>query len=74
VYHWNLGSSIAAVCGRFGAASENMIRSHYRYLGIVFSENGSIKIAVNTLANQASTALFLLMRGASKLSLGYSIL
>ena len=42
--------------------------SHYKYLGIVFSENGSNMPAISTLANQDSKALFTLMRGASKLS------
>ena len=42
--------------------------SHYKYLGIVLSENASNKTAISTLANQASKALFTLMRGASKLS------
>jgi len=42
--------------------------THYKYLGIILSENGSYKPAITTLANQASKALFMLMRGASKLS------
>ena len=41
---------------------------HYKYLGIVPSENGSYKPAITTLANQASKALFMLMCGASKLA------
>ena len=39
--------------------------SHYKYLGIVLSENASNKTAISTLANQASKVL---LRGASKLS------
>ena len=42
--------------------------SSYKYLGIVLSSNGSFKIAISTLANQASKALFSLFRAASKLS------
>ena len=42
--------------------------SNYKYLGITLTENGSNKLAITTLANQTSKALFALMRGASKLS------
>ena len=42
--------------------------SHYKYLGIVLSENASNKTAISTLANQASKALLTLICGASKLS------
>ena len=42
--------------------------THYKYLGIIFSANGSFKPAITTLANQTSKALFTLMRGATKLS------
>ena len=42
--------------------------SHYKYLGIVLSENASNKTAISTLANQTSKALLTLMCGASKLS------
>ena len=42
--------------------------THYKYLGIILSANGSFKPAITTLANQSSKALFTLMRGATKLS------
>ena len=42
--------------------------THYKYLGIILSANGSFKPAITTLANQTSKALFTLMRGATKLS------
>ena len=42
--------------------------SNYKYLGITLTENGSNTLAITTLANQTSKALFALMRGASKLS------
>ena len=32
--------------------------SSYKYLGIILSSNGSLKLAISTLANQASKALF----------------
>lgn len=40
----------------------------YKYLGIILSSNGSFKPAISTLANQASKALFSLIRAATKLS------
>ena len=42
--------------------------THYKYLGIIFSANGTFKPTITTLANQTSKALFTLMRGATKLS------
>lgn len=40
----------------------------YKYLGIILAENGSLRPAISTLANQASKALFSLMKAASRLS------
>ena len=42
--------------------------SSYKYLGIILSSNGSLKLAILTLANQASKALFSLIRAASMLA------
>ena len=42
--------------------------THYKYLGIILSANGSFKPPITTLSNQTSKALFTLMRGATKLS------
>ena len=39
--------------------------THYKYLGIILSANGSFKPAITTLANQTSKALFTLMRGVT---------
>ena len=40
----------------------------YKYLGIVLSESGSLKLTISTLANQANKALFILQKAISKLS------
>ena len=40
----------------------------YKYQGIIQSENGSLKLAISPLANQANKALFILQRAISKLS------
>ena len=42
--------------------------SSYKYLGIILSSNGSFKLAISTIAKQASKALFSLFRTASQLS------
>lgn len=40
--------------------------SNYKYFGITLLENGSIKLAIVTLANQTSKTPFALMQGACK--------
>ena len=42
--------------------------SSYKYLGVILSDNGSFKLAISTLANQANKALFSLMRTVSNLA------
>ena len=40
----------------------------YKYLGIILPSNGLFKLAISTLAKQASKALFSLIQAASKLA------
>ena len=48
-----------------GVALELM--REYRYLSIILTDSGSFRSAISTPANQASKALFLLMKAASYL-------